>query len=665
MTLLPARRFSLGHLGAAVALSTLLAVQTLAAAPQDLATKEVFTLGWPQDLAFRGEYIKPTHKNYAAWLEAVQNQAGVIRKFVPEELTHLTPEAPAWATRYASEHPKKLLLLHFNGEARQITTDASVHQRYFPGHWVYQPGSRLHAPLAADATMLSVDDIRPFKVDAYLDHGDNDDGKRWFPQILALTALDEQGLHDWAHTEFVIVTAIDRAGKTITVKRGQLFSRTRAHAATRTVVAPLAAGIWGGAPMAFYNLSTACPRDAQGRTAADVLVRELTEWLGPAGPLAAFHGIAFDVNYWHARDASWDVDNDGRSDGGLLHGTNTWRLGDWQFLRDLRLALGDGRLITADGQLAINQQAVGLLDGIESEGLVQHNDGFRGFSRTVNTHLYWAENNPRPHDFRYIVLKLKNPTDEARGDSLRRLAVGTAYCLGARTTAIPAGVLPAAFAQPGSLGRPVGHLLRPVRQTPDLLGGAGLAAPLAARGGTLARRDGAIELIPDATANAAPMTVTLRDLAVPAGDLTLVIELQALDPLDGFPADSFVPRQVSATFSRVPDYGEKRYNSFYAELYGFIGTHRPSVLAFYLRRPGQPAQTLDVTFTLEGRGRARLTALTAHAAADTLVREFTHGVVAVNPSLAPLAIALPQTTGGNLPETVTVPALDAAFLVKH
>ena len=98
-----------------------------------------------------------------------------------------------------------------------------------------------------------------------------------------------------------------------------------------------------------------------------------------------------------------------------LNFRNVWREGDWGFLRKLRQALGNNHLITCDGQHEENQQAVGVLDGIESEGLVQHNDGFRGFSRTVNTHLYWQQNSAREHDFRYVVLKLMDKNDEARG----------------------------------------------------------------------------------------------------------------------------------------------------------------------------------------------------------------------------------------------------------
>lgn len=620
----------------------------------NLSGKEAFNEGFPQGFAFRGEYLRTSRKDYQTWEGELAGEMGVIRKFVTEELPGINPETPGWAERFLRERPEKLMLLHLNGESRQVTTEAEVHQRYFPGHWVYEQGSPLSSALTKETTELGVEEIAPFKVDAYLDRGDNEDGKRWFPQILCLVPLDAKGKRDWYKAEFVVVTGVDKKRKTVSVKRGQLFSSAKTFAAGKAYVAPLAGGIWGGAPMAFYNLSSACPKDRQGRTAGEVFAAEIASWFRTGGPLATFDGVAFDVNYWQAREAKWDVDNDGTGDGGTVDGVNVWRLGDWAFLNDLRKRLGDGHLITADAQHPNNQQAVGVLDGIESEGLVQHNDGFRGFSRAVNTHLYWAENNPRPLDFRYIVLKLKNPADENRSDPLHRFAVGTACCLGARTTAIPPGTLPEAFSAYGSLGMPAGELQRPARQAPDLLNGNGLEA-VESKDGMLARRAEGIEIKPKPGGDSA--TIVLKGLKVPAGDLTLFLDMQAIDPLDGFGADTYVPRNVSVSFPEVPDYGEGRYNAFYTELNGYIGTHRRSLVSFYLRRPNLPEQTLDITFTIEGRGRSLLHGLTAHSAADILVREFDHGVVVVNPSLASLAVPVQAAT-------VTVPALDALFLPK-
>ncbi|MGE4489969.1 MAG: hypothetical protein AB7E95_10550, partial [Kiritimatiellales bacterium] len=429
----------------------LLAVGIRADDPLDVNRKEVFTKGYPQFLAFRGEMSRVSHSSYEAWCESVRGASGVIRKFMPEELPKIYPEAAAWADRYVQEHPEQLMMLHLNGESRQVMDNPAVHQRYFPGHWVYEPGLELVRSIGPEDTEITVRDASPFNAEAYLDRHRRDGKKFWFHQHVILVPLDENGRRLWTESEYVIVQRVDRENNVLTVDRGQIFSTARSFNVGRTAIAPLAAGVWGGAPMWYYNLSSTCPRDPAGRAAADVFLNEITAWFSSSGPLAHFNGIAFDVNYWKVRDPKWDTDGDGTADAGLIDGTNVWREGDWTFLKQLRQALGADRLITCDGQHPQNQQAVGVLDGIESEGLVQHNDGFRGFSRTVNTHLYWRQNNTRQHDFRYIVLKLMDANDEARGDQLRRFATATACCLEAFVTGTSAPFLPGGFSTPGSL----------------------------------------------------------------------------------------------------------------------------------------------------------------------------------------------------------------------
>ena len=628
--------------------------------PADLNTKQIFTGGFPQGIYFRGEAFGPAHRDYNSYLSTVLPQAAVFQKFMTEELPMLKPEYAVWATKYVEEHPEKMMTLHLNLEARLITTDPAVHQRYFPGHWVYEPGSSLTSGIDANATELHVADVAPYKVTANrenklkgLGHG--------LVQILCLVPVDEQGNRDWYRSEYVIIDKIDEASKTLTVKRAQLFSTALPHDAGHTLALPMASGVLGA--MAFYNLSSDCPRDKNGHNAGDVFSAEIGEWFGPTGPLAHFNGIAGDVNYFTPtpnRAAKWDVNNDGKADAGIVDGVDVWRLGDYKFLQQVRAAIGENRLFTSDGELPNNQQAVGVLDGIESEGLVQPDDGFRGISRTINNHLYWSENTPRPHDFRYVVLKENAAVDEKRGGQLRRLAIGTACCLGAYVTAIPDGVMPPAFAAYGSLGTPAGPMVRPAQQSPDLLGGNGLSATINAKGCTVTKAGDHLEI---AASGTGPMTLTLKDLAVPAGDLTIYLDLQALDPLEGFTTNDYVPRLVNVAFSQLPDYGEsKQLDSYYTDLTGYFGTHKRSVVGFYLRRPNLPAQTIDVTFTLEGHGGVAIYGLNAHSAADTLVRAFTNGIVAVNPSLQPLTVSLQGVAGVSTPAKVDVPALDAVFL---
>ena len=58
---------------------------------------------------------------------------------------------------------------------------------------------------------------------------------------------------------------------------------------------------------------------------------------------------------------------------------------------------------------------------------------WRGFSRFVNTHLYWRANNNSKYDYRYVVLKLHGP-DEKHPGQMCRLGIAAASCLEAFTT---------------------------------------------------------------------------------------------------------------------------------------------------------------------------------------------------------------------------------------
>ncbi|MEY4485338.1 MAG: hypothetical protein RL693_2790, partial [Verrucomicrobiota bacterium] len=492
-------------------------------------------------------------------------------------------------------------------------------------------------------------------------------------QRLIIIGLKPNGERDWDCAEYALVKNVDPARKTITVERGCFSSIAKSYDGNKAYVAPITVGVWGNKPMWFYNLSSLCPMDKNGKVASDILTEEMTEWFSPGGKLEDFNGIAFDVVYWNLKRKNMDVNNDGIEDTGVFDGVNTWRQGGARFLAQVRQAVGENRLITADGQHSGNQQALGILDGIESEGLVQHDDGFRGFSRTLNTHLYWMENNTRPLDFRYVSLKLITPADDKRGNQLRRFAIGTACCLGASVTRWQEGDLPEGFAFQGSLGFPSGPLIRPAQNTPDLLMSEGnplkqtILGRLQSTNCKLTWSDNGLEVSPESSASMeTPMTVTVKGVTVPAnGDLTVYVEMQALEPLEGFDMKSPVPRAVCVEFSQFPKIESRKLDEYYRTLNGYMGTQKKSLISFYLRRPNTKEQSIDVSFQIEGRGRARISSITAHQAPDSLVRAFEKGVVVVNPSLEAVKIPLVGLPPGIAsPSDVDVPGLTAMFLPR-
>ena len=110
--------------------------------------KSLFRYEYPACLAFRGELNRWTRSDSLAWAASVDSASGFIKKFISEEL-EIGPQMAGWANGYAGARPEKLALLHLNGEARRICGHPEVQERYFPGHWVYLPGTEVTAPLSS------------------------------------------------------------------------------------------------------------------------------------------------------------------------------------------------------------------------------------------------------------------------------------------------------------------------------------------------------------------------------------------------------------------------------------------------------------------------------------------------------------------------------------
>jgi hypothetical protein len=165
---------------------------------------------------------------------------------------------------------------------------------------------------------------------------------------------------------------------------------------------------------------------------------------------------------------------------------------------------------------------------------------------------------------------------------LRRFGTAAACCLGAFVTGTNKTFLPPGFSEPGSLGFPAGELIRPAQNSPDLLAGADLLQRLQGDSCSIRRKDERLLITAEpGGVSLQPMKVTLKNIKVPPGDLTVFVAMEALDPLEGFTLDDRVLRLFRAEFSKTPDYGEgRRVNEFYTDLYGYIGTHGASCFLF-------------------------------------------------------------------------------------
>lgn len=553
---------------------------------------------YPRAFFFRGAEGPPAQPRttYEGWSADFSRLMGIMGKCLDEEVLGREARNPEFFSRFKRDHPDQVVLLHFNGNAR----DPRYHtENFFPGHWIYRPATRVLAdiPAAAGETTIRVESVADFKINTGRYRTSNDD--------VALFGLTPDGRHDWNHCEQVQLLAVDAHAGTIRVRRGCYGTKPLAfRAGAARAAAHAVEGPWGknNHLMWYYNFATHCPRDAAGRTAADRLADDLAAWFGPGGKLAAFDGLEFDVSF---HETHGDTDGDGRDDGGVIAGRNAYGIGVIEFYRQLRARLGEHRIIQADGALGPggrrSQRAFGLLNGIESEGFPNLNDwNFEDWSGGLNRHAFWHAH-ARPPSFSYINHKWNEPVPGRPGEqrhpevpfARHRLSIAAAQFTDAALcfSFAPSRDADGRFGvwdelragtenRPGWLGRPEGPALHlATTAAPDLLGGAGRPAgsrfvhhvtgPVAVR----ATPTG-LELTPRDPA-AGRVTFTLRDL--PAGGPDLVVQLT----LRGAPRQG-VPREM-ARFVEIEASG------------GMINLLRgaPDSAGFALR--GQPERPLDET----------------------------------------------------------------------
>ena len=225
---------------------------------------------------------------FEKWEKTFDRLMGMELKVLNEELPTDARRDLEWGLRFKKDHPDQLLLLHFNGDARDPRWET---ERFFAGHWIYHPGARIlgDVPAKDGETEIRVNDPGLFRINTGRMLKSNDD--------IGLCELDSAGKPDWNRSEQAILISIDSAAGTIRVRRGQYGTKPRAFASGRAYAAPHATeGPWTKDSNLLwrYNFSVACPRDAHGRNCADVLAEDLAARLLPGGALAAFDGLEFD-----------------------------------------------------------------------------------------------------------------------------------------------------------------------------------------------------------------------------------------------------------------------------------------------------------------------------------------------------------------------------------
>ena len=451
--------------------------------------RPVLTGGYPRAFFFRAAEGWAANERipFERWEATFARLMGIEGKVLDEEVPGRGRRNPEFFTRFKKAHPDQLVLLHYNGNARDPRWQRG---EFFAGHWVYRQAARILADVPAEegVTEIRVDRPQLFRVNMGRYRDKNDD--------VGLCERDARGRLDWHKSEQVQLVGVDARRGVIRVRRGCYGTKPRAFRARRSAAAAHATeGPWGRRSnlMWFYNYSTRCPRDAEGRTCGRVHAEELARRFLPGGELGAFDGVEFDV-LTHHRGGGLDCDADGQADNGAFDGVNTYGIGVVEFLRALRKRLPD-KLILADGHGPNHQRGFGILNGIESEGWPALRDvALRDWSGGLNRHFFWAANGHTPA-FHYVNHKFNEASGQPgvvrRPDlpwSTHRLVFAAAVFTDA--------ALCYSFAPPkgpgellgvwdelwcgrekrvGWLGKPAGPAVRLAMSHPDLLRGRGSA----------------------------------------------------------------------------------------------------------------------------------------------------------------------------------------------
>lgn len=608
---------------------------------------------------FRGENRRETGPGYAEWEQDVAGNVGIIRKFVREELDMPVrmdeARLSSYIKRYAAAHPNELFLLHFNARAKLFDFHAD---KFWVGHYLQRQGVQSVRDIHPNQTTIRLPSANGISLQRPLSNSPAT-GKE---SLLLLVGRDQNGVFDWDHHEFVYLNKIDRDNNELTLTRGAHGTQPKHFEPGECYVCQ----IQQFRTRMVMNLSTDCPRSPDGKQAADVLLDLFESWFRRGGLLEPLDGIAFDVQYWDI-SSSFDTDLDGVADGGIIDGQPRWAQGMHAFSKAIRDRFGDDFLILSDGHRRDNAQPLGIHNGLESEGLVQHNDGWRGLSRTVNTHGYWNQFNTSKIKFNYVVAKFRDREDLRHQPRLLRFAHAMAACLGAGCTyeidESKQGVEQKHF----WLGKPLGPMINLAEQSdqivyrmPDVVNDSDLQRWSAIDGVTVkANPAGGITMghdVADSTSTSGQTVVNAEGdtvltpivceltLDIPPGDLFVTFDVRSETARTGFPGTD-VPRLMSFNLSGHHD--DPRVGRFGNDLWTLVGPRDDFKSEFYVRNAGGTEGRKNVTIELRvnGPGDVFLKNLVVRNASAFHAREFEHGVVVVNPSLKPATIDLVKQFG--------------------
>jgi hypothetical protein len=611
---------------------------------------------YPRAWFFR--VTESTYEPYEEWERNFERLMGIQGKALDEEIIGRMERNPEFFTRFKQNHPEQLVLLHFNGNARD---PRFRRENFFAGHWVYYPGASILSgvPAGEDISEIRVSDATLFRMNSGRYNDRNDD--------IGLCELDENGKPDWHASEQVQLLSIDTLNHIIRVKRGCYGTEARAFPAGSYAAAHANEGPWGEKNhlMWFYNYSTLCPVDKEGMNCKDRLVEDVLGYFLPGGELEAFDGLQFDVLWaepWiPADDRIPDMDADGSPDMGIFDGLNTWALGQWQMLNELRRGLDPGRIIMADAFWCRHQRGFGILNGMESEGWPTHGDSeFIGWSGGINRHLFWIENSLDPG------LTYMKQVQRGAGQRLvlaGACLTGSAIALasqpynkdGERNMKLWDELVMGQENRPGWMGEPVAPSVCLAKLEEDLMvnqhPGELLERLNAPEGSLSFAVDGEWVRIESTAPLTDSIVFTISDITAPTEDLTVFLSMKG-EPLGDYP-ESW-GRIVTVNPAGYEHPGKKDFmktdrspvykSSSIVSWYMTYMNQESFESSFYY--PGLEQERVDLEVRVEGDETIWISNVRAYAAPDARARAFENAVVLANPAPHPHTFDLSELFPG-------------------
>ena len=659
------------------------------------------TAGYPKLFMFRNCETFMESNSTREFESCVKNRAvGFIGKVFNEEVENRTTNVLTRFTEYSIRHPDDLVLVHYNGLAgdpRSMPPDT-----YSACHWLHYAGTRIVRDCSATSTEIAVGDVNLFRA--------AEGGNKKHPEAtgygddLTFCTLTADGKPDWNVFEHAHVVSIDKKKGVLTVNRGIAGTTPRDWKANATYIAAIDVsdpGKLGDFGYWWYNYSTTCPRDKNGKRLIEVMSEDIGHRLTDDTAAGQLDGIEFDMlgfkkvlreDQVKRIGRGLDYDGDGAVDFADAGGTNQCGVGVYEFLAALRKRVGSEKVIMMDmGRRGIG----GLLNGIESEGWPSPFDlEFASWSAGINEHRWWIERAAKPC-LSYIHLKYadrETGTRSAITEERRRLVYAAAMMLNGIVTVnwppqpadYPDLVVPDELMRgkeniPNWLGLPLEPPRMLALAAPDVWRGKGVSPDQ-----TFIKQIGCV----DATVAAAidggrpclriqaadksqeTFRFLLPGIEEASGGWVLRFLVRAEETLPGLPGN--VARRIALKPSKEssPQFSVR------------IGEFIPSTWAddkwfeatcFFPIYDGSP-----IAVEVEGSGAMLFAGFTAHRSADAMTRLFENGLVLVNPARAPYTFKLEElypgkkfrrlsgsgvNTGKAVTGSVTLGERDGLFLI--